>query len=629
MNNKILKTYIHIITFLAYLLIIFGLCRIGFIINSGILNSAITGADGSASLPFLDIMQTLFSGLRYDGRIAAPAAFIFAALYIIFSFIKKAQKPVIIIFTSIISYIIIIASFVNDTYYSIFNDTFNIILLGVIYDDQSAIFHTAVNSDYNALPKILASIILTAIAVFIYNKIYKKIENINKTISIKQAVPLGLLLIYILILTTSSTFNLKGGDLSYIVKLPENAFLKKAAPGALHDLDRVYRAYKDIKGESFEKYAGGKSIQQVMQIYFGDKYVNQDNISTIMEQEVLNNGKSSAKHIFLIIMESLSDYHLSEEFKQAGMGNDLMELAYSENGLKVPVFIQNGYGTIETMDMMITGLYGTYFPISEMTGKIPCFDSSTGKIFKDLGYDTNFYYFGSSAWRKIGTYTVSQGFNKSYGMENIHNKQKSTWGIYDNEGFDFILKSIDKNHNKPTFNMILSASNHPPYDIDTKKYYNIDTEKIKNFLDKNYPKEKRYQGITPEILTVTEYSIKSVADFIKKMYAKYPDSIFFITGDHFDRSYPTPNRTIYTSTSIPLIIYGNGVSEYKLKYTAGSHKDIVPTIVDMTAPKGYKFHSFGQSLVTDNKNEQTDKERIAIGAQSIANGRFIYNGGGG
>lgn len=626
MNNKILKTYIHIITFLAYLLIIFGLCRIGFIINSGILNSAITGVDGSASLPFLDIMQTLFSGLRYDGRIAAPAAFIFAALYIIFSFIKKAQKPVIIIFTSIISYIIIIASFVNDTYYSIFNDTFNIILLGVIYDDRSAIFHTAVNSDYNALPKILASIILTAIAVFIYNKIYKKIENINKTISIKQAVPLGILIIYLLILATSSTFNLQGGDLSYIVKLPENAFLKKAAPGALHDLDRVYRAYKDIKGESFEKYAGGKTIQQVMQIYFGDKYTNQDNISSLMEQEVLNKGKSNAKHIFLIIMESLSDYHLSEEFKQAGMGNDLMELAYSENGLKVPVFIQNGYGTIETMDMMITGLYGTYFPISEMTGKIPCFDSSTGKIFKDLGYDTNFYYFGSSAWRKIGTYTVSQGFNKSYGMENIHNKQKSTWGIYDNEGFDFILESIDKNHNKPTFNMILSASNHPPYDIDTKKYYNIDTEKIRNFLDTNYPKEKRYQGITPEILTVTEYSIKSVADFVKKTYAKYPDSLFFITGDHFDRSYPNPNRKIYTSTSIPLIIYGSGVSEYKLKYTAGSHKDIVPTVVDMTAPKGYKFHSFGQSLVTDNKNEKTDKERIALGAQSIANGRYCFNG---
>ncbi|MDE7315656.1 MAG: LTA synthase family protein [Mucispirillum sp.] len=629
MENKLFKTYIQLIIFLAYLLIIFGLCRIGFIIHSGILNSAITGTESSNSLPVLDIMQTLFSGFRYDGRLAAPAAFIFAVLYILFTFIKKAKTHAVIIFTSLISYIIIIASFVNDTYYSIFNDTFNIILLGVIYDDQSAIFHTAVNSDYNALPKILASIILTAIAVLIYYKIYKKIEKINKTISIKQAVPLGILIIYVLILITSSTFNLQGGDLSYIVKLPENTFLKKTAPGALHDLDRVYRAYKDIKGESFEKYAGGKSIQQVMKIYFGDKYTNQDNISSIMEQEILHNGKSNAKHIFLIIMESLSDYHLSEEFMNGGgIGNELTALANSNDGLKIPVFIQNGYGTIETMDMMITGLYGTYFPVSEMTGKIPCFDSSTGKIFKDLGYDTNFYYFGSSAWRKIGTYTVSQGFNKSYGMENIHNKQKSTWGIYDNEGFDFILENINKNHDKPTFNMILSASNHPPYDIDTKKYYNIDTEKIKNFLDTNYPKEKRFQGITPEILTVTEFSIKSAANFIKKTYAKYPDSIFFVTGDHFDRNYPNPNRKIFTSTSVPLIIYGSGVSEYKLKYAAGSHKDIVPTIAAMTAHKGYKFHSFGQSLVTDDKNKKINKERIAIGAQSIANGRYIFNGRG-
>ncbi len=83
MNNKILKTYIQIITFFAYLLIIFGLCRIGFIINSGILNSAITGAYGSNSLPVSDIGQTLFAGFRYDGRLAAPAAFIFAALYIV------------------------------------------------------------------------------------------------------------------------------------------------------------------------------------------------------------------------------------------------------------------------------------------------------------------------------------------------------------------------------------------------------------------------------------------------------------------------------------------------------------------------------------------------------------------
>ena len=211
-------------------------------------------------------------------------------------------------------------------------------------------------------------------------------------------------------------------------------------------------------------------------------------------------------------------------------------------------------------------------------------------------------------------------------MENMHNRQKSTWGIYDNEGFNFILENLNKNQQNPTFNMVLSASNHPPYDIDVQKYYHVDTNKIKEFLDKSYPKEKRYAGITPEILTVTTYSIKSVADFIKKTYAAYPDSLFIITGDHFDRSHPNPDRNMYISTSVPLIIYGKGVSEYKFKYMAGSHKDIVPTIIDMTANAGYKYHSFGESLVTADNNSNINKERIAIGAQTIANGRFIYNG---
>lgn len=343
-----------------------------------------------------------------------------------------------------------------------------------------------------------------------------------------------------------------------------------------------------------------------------------------MEKEVSFDNHKQADHIFLIIMESLSEYHLSHEFEESGISKSMYKLINSENGLKVPIFIQNGYGTIETLDLMVTGLYSTYFPVSEMIGKISCFDSSTGKIFKDLGYDTSFYYFGSSAWRKVGSYVLSQGFNQSYAMENMKNKTRSTWGIYDNEGFDFIYDDI-KNHKGKTFNMILTTSNHPPYDINTKSY-NIDTQKIENFLDEKYPKNKRYGGINSQILSVTAYSIESVVDFVEKTYTKYPKSLFIITGDHFDRIHPSPVRDIYTSTSIPLIMYGYGVKDIKLKYAAASHKDIVPTIVEMNAPLGFKYHSFGDSFITYDNNSLIDYERIAIGAQSIANGRFIYNG---
>lgn len=623
MANKIFKIYVQTFSFLVFFLIVFSLCRVGFIIHSGIINKGLNIPENNI-FPFLDFLNTILAGLRYDGRIIGSLTLIFLGLYILFIMLKKTKFILLSIYSFTISFFIITATVVNDTYFFIYNDTFNIILLGAVFDDQTAIFQTAFNSDYNVPLKLFLIVLISISLTFLYIKLYKKIENKEFKSNIKINIITGLFLVYFIPFVTSSTLNLQGGDLNYIVTLPENNFLKKATPGAIHDLDRVNRAYNNIKGESFEKYAGGgESISNVLKKYFNHITI-QDNISLLMEKEVSFDNHKHAEHIFLIIMESLSEYHLSHEFEESGISKSMYKLINSENGLKVPVFIQNGYGTIETLDLMVTGLYSTYFPVSEMTSKIPCFDSSTGKIFKKLGYDTSFYYFGSSAWRKIGNYVLSQGFNQSYAMENMKNKRRSTWGILDKDGFEFIYDEI-KNHKGKTFNMILSTSNHPPYDIDITDY-NIDTKNIETFLDEKYPKEKRYSGINSQILSVTAYSIESVTDFIEKTYKKYPKSLFIITGDHFDRIHPNPVRDIYTTTSIPLIMYGYGVKDVKLKYEAASHKDIVPTIVEMNAPLGFKYHSFGDSFITYDNNSLIDYERIAIGAQSIANGRFIYNG---
>ena len=64
------------------------------------------------------------------------------------------------------------------TYYQIFGDTFNLILLGLIYDDQSAMIDTAVNSSYNIL-KILIWFIITFILIKIYKYSHEKISSID------------------------------------------------------------------------------------------------------------------------------------------------------------------------------------------------------------------------------------------------------------------------------------------------------------------------------------------------------------------------------------------------------------------------------------------------------------------
>ena len=50
----------------------------------------------------------------------------------------------------------------------------------------------------------------------------------------------------------------------------------------------------------------------------------------LMEKEVSFDNHKQADHIFLIIMESLSEYHLSEEFNKSGINTSMYRLINSE-----------------------------------------------------------------------------------------------------------------------------------------------------------------------------------------------------------------------------------------------------------------------------------------------------------
>ena len=256
MANKIFKIYVQTFSFLVFFLIVFSLCRIGFIIHSGVINDGLVYTENN-TFPFQDFFNTILAGIRYDGRIIGSLALGFLGLYIIFIIFVKTRFIILSIYSFLITFIIIATTIINDTYYFIYNDTFNIILLGAVFDDQTAIFQTAFNSDYNVPLKLFLIVLISISLTFLYIKLYKKIENKEFKSNIKINIITGLFLVYFIPFVTSSTLNLQGGDLNYIVTLPENNFLKKATPGAIHDLDRVNRAYNNIKGESFEKYAGG------------------------------------------------------------------------------------------------------------------------------------------------------------------------------------------------------------------------------------------------------------------------------------------------------------------------------------------------------------------------------------
>jgi hypothetical protein len=92
--------------------------------------------------------------------------------------------------------------------------------------------------------------------------------------------------------------------------------------------------------------------------------------------------------------------------------------------------------------------------------------------------------------------------------------------------------------------------------------------------------------------------------FVREMRAVYPDSLFVVTGDHavglipFDcgvveRQEPSLRDSLLTSFAMhqaeltPSMLAGN---------TIGGHLNILPTIMELIAPKGFEYYSLFSSL---------------------------------
>jgi len=57
--------------------------------------------------------------------------------------------------------------------------------------------------------------------------------------------------------------------------------------------------------------------------------------------------------------------------------------------------------------------------------------------------------------------------------------------------------------------------------------------------------------------------------------------------------------TLFERHSIPLLIYGQGVTKDLLpKEVSGSHTNLFPTLMELIAPKGFEYYSIAESMTT-------------------------------
>lgn len=115
--------------------------------------------------------------------------------------------------------------------------------------------------------------------------------------------------------------------------------------------------------------------------------------------------------------------------------------------------------------------------------------------------------------------------------------------------------------------------------------------------------QTQYTGAMPlKALGHIWYSDKSIGDFVSQAEDKYDKSLYCFTGDHFGRRFINSKPNLFEKSTVPFIIYGSDVKA-QINTTPGSHVDIIPTLVEMIAPKNYKYYSFGNSLFFNSDNK--------------------------
>lgn len=485
-------------------------------------------------------------------------------------------------------------------FYQQFHSGFNQMIFTAMHEDVYALFISLIEEFHLPL-KLCIVVLLVCVLNYIFNKFIDKKWGFFKWSKLKSKYRLIILLIGVYLLATLSLY---GGGWSWKsgvnwenAGITNDTFLNESI---LDDYQSIYRAYANqmrmeaCNGLSF-------SAQNVRDL--AKSLTNKDggnDLSIYLAKEATGAKIEKPKHIFVIVSESYANWPLLDKYSNLHIADNMKKIIAKDDTIYTSHMLPSGSSTVGALMTMVTGMANSNLYLTTMPEALANpYITATAPQMKNLGYETSFWYAGPATWENIQEFTLAQGFDNFYSRGNIDpNATGSVWGADDEYLYDAIFKQIDDN--KMTFSVILNTSNHSPFNIDLEKV-GFDASKVVEGLP---DKEKNNQELIKE-LGHFWYADKMASDFINKVKAKYPDSLFIFVGDHADRYNIDKVPTMYERYSVPLIITGKGIQKDLLpEDMAGSQIDIMPTVIDLIAPEGFTYYSVGKSL-SENKLGQS------------------------
>ncbi|MBT0877836.1 hypothetical protein KJQ97_00130 [Campylobacter sp. 2018MI01] len=513
-------------------------------------------------------LSVFYIGLRFDMAWCG----VLATLYLIASF---SRCFLVRIYYDIACFLLLVSELVFMIFFKIYRKNIDDVILLLFVEEPLKLFKTAIKSSYGIVPAFIIFIILFIILIKIHEKILKN----NKKYF---AIPLGIILIFSL---NYQQFYSPIEQVKF-----KNNILQTSAYGHIQGLIN-YIKIKTYKN-TFKSFNVGEPRDTACEVLKAcDKEID---LYKYLEHTKEDELQIKPKKIYYIIHESLSDWVFETRF--AELFSDLHDFIKKDNVAYIKA-LHNAENTRESFWIQILNTY--YDNYLDFEPNIQSYKIKTNIVdnFKALGFHTNFFKGTEYNWSGSVYLFDLLGAN-TYDENNIKASKdfRNAWGFDDDVVFDF----LDTKADEKSLNIMITVSNHPPFDLNFLKHSDI-----KIPFDKIEKLSKKYKS---ELATLY-WSQKIMIDWVKNTAKKEPNSLFIITGDHYGRYNIDDSDDLATTHTIPVIMYYPQAKIYPTcKIT--NQLDIMPSIINLIAPKDFRYYSFGNACFSLKKEEIKDELKI-------------------
>jgi phosphoglycerol transferase MdoB-like AlkP superfamily enzyme len=568
--------------------------------------------------PGRDIVLTALNGLRYDSMVSTYWVLIPVLAAVLSAFlgsdrlanaVRRGFGAAFVAATSV-------AWIFTYVFFREYNEQFNQLVFNLYYDDAKAILLT-IWADYHPIPVFIAvSLVVTAgLALrkrFVRDDAPPSYFLRARRFSLPSKTLTALLILALLVVASRGSVGRRPAQRKDAA-ISRDEFLNKADINPYFALLFAVQDHELAIGlAGLGSYLPDQNVRKAAQVYFNDPR-SFDDLDSYLLKRAKGPKTVPPRHIFLVVMESYDAWPFLPKYSSLGLTHSLSELG--RKGLFFHDFLPASDGTMQSLSSIMTGLPYTHVEINyQLTSRTP-YPSSLAMTFRRLGYRTRLFYGGYLSWQRFGAFAKDQGFEEIYGAPHMERPGVETheWGVDDEYLLDFIVQTVDDD--KPSFNLIMTTSYHPPYNVDVR---------AKGFPLTKVPDEVKpmFDGSTSlRILGHLWYADKCLGDFVKKAGAKLSRPLFVFTGDHFGRKFINARPDYYEHAAVPLILYGKEVLRGLRipRGAAGSHMDIGPTLIELAAPKGFEYYSVGRDLLAPRSRF------IGIGWERMVGKDFLFD----